>query len=210
MDVRGFIGRYQDIFYFKALEKSLGGCKSVLDVGCGADSPLGKIQKTFISEGIDVFKNSIKRSKKNKIHDSYTISDIRNIDKIYKKKSFDAVAALDVIEHLSKKESIILIKKMEDIARKRVILLTPNGFYHQDAYDDNPYQVHKSEWKIKDLKKLGYKVYGLRGLKYLRGEYATIKYKPWVFWGAIAFLSEIPLYFFPKLSYHLFAIKKVN
>ena len=206
--IKKFIRQYQDIFYFKTIGKFLSDCDSVLDVGCGADSPLGRVKKTFYSEGVDLFEQSIKKSKEKNIHDKYKLSDIRKIDKIYKNNSFDAVIALDVVEHLEKKESIELIKKMENIAKKRVILLTPNGFYHQDAYDSNPYQVHKSEWKVDDLEKLEYKVYGLRGLKYLRGEYATIKYKPWFFWGVIAFFLEIPLYFSPSLSYHLFAVKE--
>lgn len=210
MGIRKLIRQYQDIFYFKSIERFLKGCKSVLDVGCGADSPLKRVRKTFYSEGVDIFEESISMSKKNKIHDAYKICDIRKIDKIYKKKSFDAVVALDVIEHLEKEESIGLIKKMEQIARKRVILLTPNGFYHQDPYDSNPYQVHRSEWKIKNLRNLGYKVYGLRGLKYLRGEYATIRYRPWLFWGICAYASELPLYFVPDLSYHLFAVKDVH
>lgn len=208
--LKEFIRKYQDIFYFKIVEGNLAGMESVLDIGCGDDSPLRRVKKTFYSEGIDVFEDSINKSKKKKIHDKYTISDIRKIKKIYKNKSFDVVVALDVIEHLNKKESISLIRDMEKIAKSKVILLTPHGFYHQDAYDNNPYQVHKSEWKMKDLEKLGYKVYGLRGLKYLRGEYATIKFRPWFFWGAVAFLSEIPLYFIPSLSYHLFAIKKIS
>lgn len=210
MNIKDYIRKYQDIFYFKSIERFLSDCKSVLDVGCGADSPIARVPKTFYLEGIDVFEESINTSKKNKIHDKYVLSDIRKIDKIYKSKSFDGIVALDVIEHLDKKDSIELIKKMENIAKKRVVLLTPNGFYHQDAYDNNPYQVHKSEWKVDDLKKLGYKVYGLRGLKYLRGEYATIKYKPWFFWGVIAFFSEMPLYFSPSLSYHLFAVKELE
>ncbi|MDO8657986.1 MAG: class I SAM-dependent methyltransferase [Candidatus Levybacteria bacterium] len=210
MRIKEFIRKYQDIFYFKSIERLLKGCDSVLDVGCGADSPLKRVKKTFYSEGIDIFEESIRQSKKKKIHDKYKISDIRKIDKIYGKKSFDAVIGLDVIEHLDKKDSIALIKKMENIARKKVLLLTPNGFYHQDAYDDNPYQVHVSEWKLEDLRVLGYRVYGLRGLKYLRGEYATIKYKPWFFWGIIVFFSELPLFFFPKASYHLFAVKNID
>lgn len=210
MKIKEFIRQYQDIFYFKALERSLSGCRSVLDVGCGADSPLRRIKKTFKSEGVDLFKESIKKSKAQKIHDSYKICNIIKLGKVYKDKSFDAVIALDVIEHLKKEDSIKLIKDMEKIARKKVVLLTPNGFYHQDAYDNNPYQVHISKWGIKDLKNLGYRIHGLRGFKYLRGEYATIKYNPWLFWGALAFLSEIPLYLVPKLSYHLFAIKKLR
>lgn len=198
MNVRQFIRKYQDIFYFKVLERSLSDCKSILDVGCGADSPLKNVKKTFVSEGVDIFEDSIKQSQKNKIHDKYIIFDIRKIDKIHKRKSFDAVIALDVIEHLNKKESLDLIKKMENIARKKVIILTPNGFYHQDAYDNNPHRVHRSKWKKEDFEKLGYKIYGLRGLKYIRGEYATIKYKPWLFWGGQWHLFQNCLFIFAQ------------
>lgn len=131
------------------------------------------------------------------------------IDTLYKKKSFDAVIATDVIEHFTKKETVQLLKKMETIARKKVVILTPNGFLHQGHYDNNPYQDHKSGWYAKDLQKLGYKVYGLRSFKFLRGEFATIRYKPWFFWGVVAFFTEPLLFYFPSISFHLFAIKEM-
>lgn len=199
-----------DIFYFSCLRNSLDGCASVLDLGCGDNSPLRNIKSVTYSVGFDAFRESVEKSKKKRIHTEYRLGDLKKIDKYFNNKSFDAVVALDVIEHLDKKESIDLIKKMEKIARKKVVILTPNGFYHQDAYGSNPYQVHKSAWTAKELQKLGYSVRGLRGLKYLRGEYATIKHKPWIVWGTVAFLSEIILYFFPTFSYHIFAIKKNN
>ena len=209
MNFQSLVAAYKDLYFFKKLERSLVGCQSVLDVGCGAHSPLGRIKKTFRSEGLDVFKQSVAESKREQNHDTYKIGDIRNINKFYLPKSFDAVIAIDVIEHLHKHEAIQLIKNMEKIATKRVIVLTPNGFYHQEAYDNNPYQIHKSGWSLKDFKDLHYHVQGVRGLKYLRGEYASIKYKPWVVWGAIAFVSEPLLSYIPALSYDLFAYKNV-
>lgn len=205
-----FINNYKDIFYFKILEYHLRGCFSVLDVGCGSESPLLHVRKTFKSHGIDRHKPSIEKSKKSHIHDSYTTSDLTKLNRLFKPKSFDAVIALDVIEHFWKKKSLELIKKMEKIARKKVLLLTPNGFYPQEGYDSNPYQIHKSGWSKKELSSLGYNVYGLRGLKWIRGEYATIKYKPWIFWGILSFLSEPILYFSPSLSYDLFAVKNLD
>jgi len=197
----------QDILFYLALQKSLSHCKSVLDVGCGKNSPISRIKKTFFTEGIDIFKASIAESKKRGIHDKYVVGDLQNLDKIYKPKSFDGVIALDVIEHFEKKQAIALIKKMEKIARKKVILLTPNGFYHQEHLEGNPYQEHKSGWSLNDLKSLDYKIYGLRGLKFIRGETATIKYKPWIIWGLLAFITEPLLFLFPALSYHFFAVK---
>lgn len=207
--VVSFIHKYKDSIFYFLLSFSLKDCKSVLDVGCGHASPLSKIKKTFYSEGIDIYKKNVLLSKEQKIHDTYKVGDIQKIHSLYKKKSFDVVIALDVIEHLTKKEGLKLNNSLENIARKRVILLTPNGFYHQHD-KDNIYEDHKSGWTVQDLKEMGYTVYGLRGLKYLRGEWATIKYKPWLLWGFVAWISEPLLFFYPMLSYHLFAVKNLN
>lgn len=210
MDLHSKLVSIGDTFYFRSLSNSLAGCSSVLDLGCGDNSPLRSVKNIKYSVGFDGFKESMERSKRNKIHDEYKLGDLKKIEKYFKKKSFDAVIALDVVEHLKKKDSLELIKKMENIAKKRVVILTPNGFYHQDAYDNNPYQIHNSEWSVGDFKKLGFKVYGLRGLKYLRSEYATVKYKPWIFWAPLTFLSEFIFYFSPNLSYHIFAVKNIR
>lgn len=197
------------LFFYHILEKKLYPCKTVLDVGCGRDSPIQKIKKTFWSEGIDIFKPYIIKSKRKRIHNSYKVADIRKLDKLYMPRSFDAVVALDVIEHLNKREGKKLLFAMEKIAKKMVILLTPNGVNEQDSYDDNPYQIHKSGWNRDELKKLGYKVYGLRGLKCLRNQDVSIKGKPYLLWGFLSFISEIILYPFPSLCFDLFAIKQV-
>lgn len=114
---------------------------------------------------------------------------------------------MDLIEHLEKIEAIKLLKKMEKIGRKKIIILTPNGFTNQDEWDNNPYQVHKSGWSKKDFEKMGYRVFGMRGLKWLRGEHATLRFKPWFFWGLISTFSEVLIYFFPRFAYQLFAVK---
>ncbi len=206
---RKIIVNIQNIFFFKCLEWQLRDCKTVLDVGCGYDSALGHIQKTFKSEGIEIYPKTLSLSKKRKLHDVYRLGDIRKLNRFYKRKSFDAAVSIDVIEHLKKNEAIAMIKMMETIATKRVILLTPNGFYKQEAYDGNPYQIHKSGWVRSDLEKLGYKVYGLRGLRVLRTEHAGIRYKPYFFWGFVSLISEILFFFHPDVCFDLFAVKEV-
>lgn len=207
MNLKNFFLQFQNIFFHLVLEKEFSDCNSVLDVGCGHSSSIGMIRGRFKSEGIDIYKKNIIESRKKKLHDKYKLGDITKLSKLYKTKSFDACVAIDVIEHFDKKDALKLIKDMEAIARKKVVILTPNGFYEQHDYDGNPHQVHKSGWKKKDLEKLGYKVYGLRGLKFLRDDHAGIKYKPWIFWGACSFLSEIILFPFPSLAFDLYAVK---
>ena len=208
--------KYQEIlkrrgeaFYYVRLKKELSECKSVLDVGCGFDSPLGKFVKSFYSLGIDIYKPAVLKSKKKKIHDDYITGDIREIHKYFKNKSFDAVVSLDVIEHFEKREALKIINQMENIAKKKVILLTPNGYFHQEVLGGNIHQIHKSGWEASEFQKMGYTVRGLRGLKYLRNEKVGIKYRPYLLWGFLSFISEIILYPFPSLSFDLFAIKEI-
>ncbi len=210
MNIKELTLKYQDLFFLYVLSSGLKNCKTVLDVGCGDNSALGRVSGKFKSEGLDIYKKSVETSKKKKLHNTYKVGDIKKLDKLYKAKSFDACVSIDVVEHVSKKEGIKLIADMEKVAKKKVIILTPNGFYAQHHYLGNPYQKHHSGWKKEDLEKLGYKVYGLRGLKNLRNDHAMIKYKPWILWGVITFLSEIFFFPFPSSSFDLYAVKNVN
>lgn len=202
--------KLKDFFYYRAITRSLMGCASVLDVGCGAYSSLAYVPKTFTSVGVDIYKPAVESSKKLAIHDAYVLGDAAHLSRYFKPKSFDAVVALDIVEHLPKKDALAMISQMESIARKRVIILTPNGFRHQHAFEGNPHQVHKSGWSVSEFEKLGYRVSGLRGLKYLRKELARIRFSPWIIWAPVTFVSELLFMSFPSLSFHLFAVKNIE
>lgn len=191
--------------FLTVLKDELQGCESVLDVGCGTNSSLGKIPKTFYSEGIDVFFPT----NKPKIHDKYKNANIVNLRRFYKKKSFDAAIAIDVIEHLTKSDGLRLLKDFELIARKKIIILTPSGFMYQGAVGGNQFQTHLSGWNAKDFSKYGYKCYGMHGLKILRGELAGIKYKPWYVWLFISHITQFFTKFFPNIAFHVLAIKNL-
>lgn len=209
MGIRQWLIEIGDASYYRVLEREFGDMRSVLDVGCGSNSPLAKIKKNFYLLGIDIFESSIKKSKKAKIHDDYKVGDILNIDKFFKPKSFDAIVAIDVIEHFKKKDALKLIDSMDRIAKKKVVIVTPYGFAKQSAYDGNPYQEHKSGWSISDFKKMGYKIRGMRGFRFIRGGEggANIRYKPWIIWGVISALSQPIAYFIPQIASQLLAVK---
>jgi hypothetical protein len=57
---------------------------------------------------------------------------------------------------------------MENVAKKKIIIFTPNGFLRQDEYDGDKLQIHKSGWTVDEFKKLGYEVKGINGWKPLR------------------------------------------
>lgn len=196
--------------YARQIEDNLKGCETILDVGCGDNSPLSLLSKKYDMTGVDGFKKWLEKSRKKKIHDDYVRLDVRKLPSKFKRKSFDAVIALDVIEHLPKDQGFKFLKDLESIARKVVILNTPNGFIDQHN-EENKLDEHLSGWSIKDFKSQGYKVLGVYGFKPLRGEYGRLRIQPRVFWGIVSLLSHyLVAKNHPKYSFSLMAIKKIK
>lgn len=192
------------------LERLIAGSGSLLDVGCGAYSPIKDIQaKPAKTTGIDAFEPSIERSRADGIHANYVLGDILSIQERFGPNAYDTVLASDVIEHLPKEEGYKLLDRMESVASKNVIVFTPNGFLKQGEYDKNPYQVHRSGWSVSDLAERGYKVIGVGGWKPLKGEYGKMTLKPWRFWFFIADLTQHFVRKRPEKAYQLLAIKDV-
>lgn len=202
-----------DIFryyhFHSQVRKELQGCESVLDVGCGPNSTLRVVSKDFYSVGIDAFESCIIESKKLGIHNENYVMDVMDIDTKFAENSFDCVVALDVIEHLEKKDGEELIAKMEKIAKKKVLIFTPTGFLPQGIHYGNPYQVHKSGWTPKEMKGRGYRVIGFGGLKLLRKE-AELRFKPLFFWFTVSHLSQVIVRNFPQLSFSILCVKNME
>lgn len=196
------------------LKRELKNCQSVLDLGCGPNSPVQYCHLPY-SVGVEAFKPYLIKTRNNKIHHRYIFSDVTKIK--FKPKSFDAVIMIDVLEHLKKEEGLEMLKKMEFWARKKIILSTPDGFLTQSDIDYNYFQIHRSGWTVKEFKKMGFKVYGLAGLKSLRGRVNTdgkifteIKFRPWFFWLIISELTQLLTYHFPELAFNIFCVKSLE
>jgi len=200
------------------LQKELANCQTVLDLGCGADSPVQFCKNVRYKVGVEPFKPYLDQAKKKKIHHHYFNNKIEQLK--LPKKSFDAVIIIDVLEHLPKKAGLEILKKTQNWARKKVIVTTPNGFVDQKEIDSNPHQKHLSGWTNKEMNKLGFKGYGLAGIKWLRTERvedtansdltSSIRFQPKFFWFIIASLSQIFTYRFPKLAFEFFCVKRLK
>jgi len=79
---------------------------------------------------------------------------------------------------------------MENVANNKIVLFTPNGFVPQTD-DKNPWNRHRSGWTAEEMKRRGYRVIGMNGLKHLKGEYATPKYKPKLLWYMISEITQL-------------------
>lgn len=197
------------------LQRELADCKTVLDLGCGPDSPIRHCQNIDYSVGVEVFEPYLKKSRAKKIHNKYYKRDLLRLD--FPKNSFDAVILIEVLEHLPKEEGRKIISLARKWAKKKLIITSPNGFVKQKAVDNNPWQKHLSGWDYKEMRSLGFKCRGLAGLKHLRQEVendtmgddlmSSIRLKPRVFWFIIASLSQSLVYWVPGLAFELFSVK---
>jgi SAM-dependent methyltransferase len=151
----------------------LKNIKTVLDVGCGDGAFIKQINsdKKFDVVGVDLFAPYLRLARSTLAYKQVSQKDIRQIN--YKKNQFDAAISSQVIEHLTKKEGLDHIRKLEKYAKKIIIIGTPNGHFHQESYDGNKHQEHHSEWRYEEFKALGYKTYG-QGFKPIYGEHGLI------------------------------------
>lgn len=199
------------------LREELRDCETVLDLGCGPNSPIKHCKGVRYSVGVEVFKPYLLESKKRKIHSKYLNKKIENLS--FPDNSFDAVVMIEVLEHLPEETGLAVLEKAEKWARKKVIVSSPNGFVNQKAVDGNKYQKHLSGWSLQRMRGLGYESRGLAGLKFLRQEVqndtmgddllTSIRFRPKFFWFIVAALSQIFTYYFPALAFELFSYKKL-
>lgn len=69
--------------------------------------------------------------------------------RLFPPESFDHITLLDVIEHLDKDEAKRLIAETLPLARKSVVVFTPNGFHEQAPAEDgtDAWGMHGGEWQ---------------------------------------------------------------
>lgn len=149
--------------------------KSILDVGCGGmgyakrpETPPHNFWEVFkhipMKTGIDINLESIVYMREKYPDSMFICMDVMLLGKIFELTKYDVVHCQNVIEHLNKVEAITLIQKMEEIAKKQVILGTPKGFRQPDMagldyYEQvNPAERHICEFTKDELEKLGYRV----------------------------------------------------
>ena len=203
---------FNDLLFFNLLKKNFGDAKTVLELGAGEDSYLNFQDRDFHITALDLHKPSIEKSKKQNNFDGYILGDAREITTIFDRDSFDVVTSFDLIEHFEKNEGYKLLEDMVIVAKRKVVVYTPNGFVPQQATADNPFQEHKSGWTFQEMEKLGFKVYGVNGFKKLRGLYAVPKIKPREFGNFVCNVSQVflKLIGLSRFSYGILCVKEVG
>jgi len=171
------------------IRRALRTCREVLDVGCGPDSALSLLGFERL-EGIEGYLPSVEAAKQKHTHHQVVLGDVRFLERHFRAGQFDACVALDLIEHLTKKDGRKLMEAMESIARSKVVFLTPNGFLPQSHAEKADLQEHLSGWEAAEMRRLGYAVAGVLGPKSFRGEYHHLKRRPQALWGVLSLLGH--------------------
>jgi len=103
-----------------------------------------------------------------------------------------------------------MLEAMEQLATKRVVIFTPNGFIPQQSKNGD-LQEHLSGWLPEEMRQRGYTVTGMHGPKGLRGEYASLKYRPKAFWGVWSVAAHyLHTRRHPEKSFSIFCCKKLD
>lgn len=199
------IAWYTPYGLYGVIRRALRGCESVLDLGCGTDSILHLFSDQCRIVGVDRYMPSLVRNRATGTYAGQVNADILDLPVV--DKAVDACVSLDVIEHFEREDGERLIATMERIARKRVIIFTPNGFVPQLA-DANPWQAHRSGWTAEDFQRRGCRVHGIYGMKLLRGEYSRLRYGPRWFWEPVSWASQCVAAASPSHAYALCAVKE--
>ncbi|MCI4351286.1 MAG: SAM-dependent methyltransferase, partial [Thermoplasmata archaeon] len=113
---------------------------------------------------------------------------------------------LDVIEHLPRPDGLRLLREMERVSRGLLLVFTPNGFLPQ-AGDSNPHQEHLSGWTAADLRREGFAVRGLRGIRRLRTSHNQLVLRPLPFGYAMSTLTSPIVWAHPSSAFQLLGVR---
>ena len=207
---RSLVGRANSSI-IDALEEAVGEPQSLLDVGCGNNSPILRFgRRPAYSVGIDLHRPWLHESRAKGIHDEYVEANVLDLAARFERGQFEVVLACDVLEHLDPGDGANLLAMMETVASQRVVVLTPNGFVPQGETWGNPLQVHRAGWTAEALERLGYEVAGLNGMRLFRGERGAARLRPRRIGELLALLSQPLARRFPTTAFHLLAKKRIG
>ena len=177
--------------------------KAILDIGCGTGEVAEAIKIRNAGQymiGADISTKRLAIAKKNRVLDDFVLCDIRFLP--FRNNSVDSVLCLEVIEHLEKSEGTEVLKDLEKVGRKQVIVTTPVGYAKEPStISDLEFLKHLSGWTPLEFKDRGYKVRGMIGPK-MPMMPSFIAY-----WLSFFFC---PTYFLPDYSYEMICTKNLD
>jgi hypothetical protein len=128
-------------------------CKTALDVGIGFGDIGAYLKKhipQLVIDGIEIWASYIHPQWLN-----YRRVWIGDFCQFPIKPIYDAILAIDVIEHLRKDTGRKQMERLMNLAQKVFILSIPIVEYPQGAIMGNPYEVHRASWREDEILEIG-------------------------------------------------------
>jgi len=121
--------------------------RTILDVG-GGTGTLIKILKRSLPNcytvNLELSIGDLKESKKRNAHSAYVLGDATKPP--LREGFFDVAILSNILEHIKKQEGLMLLEKINYIAKKRIIAVPCNQATYESPDPKNPHQAHISEW----------------------------------------------------------------
>lgn len=185
---------------------------TIIDLGCGRGIPMRYINRNgqFRVTAVDVHEPWLDEAWATGAYSECILHDLRTLPT--NKMEYDVALCLDVLEHSAKEESVELLKKMEKMAQKQVIVSMPVGKYVQHPAEGNPFQEHKCQWIPEEMRALGYRVrgVGMKGIGSDTGLSADAPRSVMPFFYFLYVLAGLFVYYFPKYAEEMVCIKNLE
>ncbi len=188
-----------------AIQRLVTPGERVIDVGC-SDGRGSDALHRLGSMGADVYRPALASAYLSGRRGPVAQADARRLP--FHNQGVDVAVCLDVVEHFDKTDALIVLAELERIARRLIIVFTPNGFVPQPPGEDEPWQEHRCGFDAKELEGLGYRVTGRGGVRHLRGSYGRFRFG--VVGQVAAVGSGLVTRSHPGLAFHLLAVKELN
>uniref|UniRef100_A0A6M3KE15 Putative methyltransferase n=1 Tax=viral metagenome TaxID=1070528 RepID=A0A6M3KE15_9ZZZZ len=142
---------------------------TVLDLACGKnESPISSqvLEIPFYSlVSVDAWRGNMEELWRKREHGeiaakhfTWYIEDMRTLVPRLRPGGYDAVLLLDALEHIPKGDGLQLLKDVEALSPRRIVMWIPLGNCPQGALNGNPHEVHLATWEEQELRNLGFRV----------------------------------------------------
>lgn len=135
--------------------------ESLLDLCCGIGLGLNNLNTQDVT-AVDIYQKYLDEVKHRCGHAKTVCSPALDYIKEQKDKSVDVISFIDAVEHMTKEDGLECIKHCKRVAKKKVLLFTPEGYLKNDPHNawdiegGDEFQKHKSGWTIDEIKDLGF------------------------------------------------------
>ncbi len=190
--------------------------KLTVDIGCGNGAKVEQLLSfdfarklrdgTFV--GTDLHEPSLGLAKQ--IYHHVVLADARHLP--LRQGVFELVLCIQVIEHLRQADGKKLLDEIDRLDPRQALLTVPMGYDPKTVLEDaNPHQSHESAWYPAEFLHRGYLVYGMGGLRQIRGERSQFRLNNTMLYPLFQLLSmatQLFSYRFVTIAYQMICTKE--